>query len=342
MQVFYVSIAEEVVTLNHPLIEEMLKLGQPIDNAAPMEKLDSLGSSLPTTVSAFLTYLRKIRRCSDHTIVAYGNDLKQCVDFLSKTQSKPSLPDADRNALRAFVLSCMEQKMKPRTINRKIAALKSFYTYLLRHDLSRDTNPALSLKTLKVSSVLPSVAKEGDMDLLFDRVAFGDDFAGQRDKLVLLLLYGAGLRRAELLALQEADLDLYSCSLRVLGKRNKVRIIPLPKPFVHELKTYLQLKHEACPETTTTHLFLDNEGRPLYPMWLYRHVKKHLSRATHLQRKSPHVLRHTYATHLLDRGADLNAIKELMGHSSLAATQVYTHTTIQKIKEVYKKAHPKA
>ena len=308
----------------------------------PTKKHSSNLSSLPKEIDAFLSHLQELRRYSEHTTLAYGKDLQQCAHFLLDVYTGMTLLSASRAALRAFVLRCMEQKMKPRTINRKIASLKSFYTYLLRQDTNRTVNPALSLKALKLDTTLPSVVKEKDMDILFDQVSFGDDFAGYRDKLVLLLLYGAGLRRAELLALQETDIDTHTHSLRVLGKRNKTRIVPLPRPLVKEIEIYIQAKQKTFPQVTATSFFLDDKGQPLYPMWIYRHVKKCLSHATQLQKRSPHVLRHTYATHLLDRGADLNAIKELMGHSSLSATQIYTHTTLQKIKEVYKQAHPKA
>lgn len=307
-----------------------------------MQNNKASSEPVPSIVQAFLKHLRHVRRYSEHTALAYKNDLEQCAAFLKKEAPPMSLEQATQGALRAFILACMQQEMQPRTLNRKIATLKSFYTYLLRQDPTRGENPALFLKTIKPPSTLPAFAKEQDMYLLFDRVHFGDDYPGRRDKLVLLMLYGAGLRRAELLSLQEKDINLQHHTLHILGKRKKMRIIPIPESLCQELQTYIKVKRARFPYPTTSHLFLDNKGNPLYSMWLYRHVRKHLSHATQLQKKSPHVLRHSYATHLLNKGADINAIKALLGHSSLAATQVYTHTTLDRIKEIYKQAHPKA
>ncbi len=292
-------------------------------------------------VQAFLTYLRGVRRYSAHTLVAYTQDLQQCADFLHTEQSGIPIDQATTQALRAFVLFCIQKHMNPHTVGRKIATLKSFYAYLLRQDDTRTENPTRSLKAPKAPSMLPVSVKETDMENLLDKLPFGQDYAGLRDRLVLLLLYGAGLRRAELLGVKEADVDIHRRQLRVLGKRQKTRLIPLPETLCADMKAYLTVKATHFPQPASTHFFLDDKGKPLYPMWVYRHVRKHL-KTTHLHKQSPHVLRHTYATHLLSRGADLHAIKELLGHASLASTQVYTHTTLSKLKNIYKQAHPKA
>ena len=306
-----------------------------------MHKEASASQTCAPLLEAFLSYLRGVRRYSEHTVIAYARDLSQCASFLDKEQGGMSIGQATRASLRAFVISCMEKGMKPRSLNRKIATLKSFYSYLMRYDGSQRENPAQSLKGMKTPSSLPVFVKETELEAMFDRLSFGKDFEGRRDKLALLLLYGAGLRSSELRELREEDIDLSNAAIRVLGKRQKVRLIPLPISLTQEIKEYVRTKREKFP-SSSTHLLLDNQGKPLYPMWLYRHVHKHLSYVTQLVKKSPHTLRHSYATHLLGRGADLNAIKELLGHSSLAATQVYTHTNLHKIKEIYKQAHPRS
>ena len=291
-------------------------------------------------MKAFLLHLAHEKRYSTATIVAYKKDLLQLESYLSEHLGSVSLSVASRSMLRGFILHLMEKKYTPRSVNRKIAAIKTFYTFLVKHkDLP--TSPAASLRVLKTPKRLPTYVKEQDIHLLFDPKDFDKSYEKQLAKAVLALLYGCGLRSAELRHLQESHLDLRRATLRVLGKRNKVRLIPLPATLCEELRQYLVVKKQHI-HTTFAYLFVDAKGKPLYAMWLYRLVRKYLGVVSTLQKKSPHVLRHSYATHLLARGADLNAIKELLGHSSLASTQVYTHTTFQKIKEIYKKAHPKA
>ena len=290
----------------------------------------------------FIGHLSGVRRYSPHTLAAYEGDLRHCATFFEEKCAGMLLKNATSQSLRAFVLFCMEEQLQPRTVNRKVAALKAFYNYLLQQHNFRDDNPASQLKSLKMTSRLPTFVSETDVNHIFDNLTTskGDYFA-LRDRTILLLLYGAGLRRAELLALKEADCNCKGGTLRVLGKRQKVRIVPLPRTLCEEIQAYLAAKQAHVTEPATGHLFLDDNGRPLYPMWVYRHVQKHLEH-TQLQKKSPHILRHTYATHLLSKGADLNAIKELLGHSSLSATQIYTHISLEKLKGIYKKAHPKA
>ena len=292
-------------------------------------------------IDTFLRYIRSVRRYSEHTVTAYGSDLLQCASFLRAEQGGVALEAAEKPHLRAFVLALLEDELKARTLNRKLSALKAFYGYLMRHHDGYTQNPAQLLKTIKIPAHLPSFAKEDDLGRLLDQTAFSDDFKGQRDRMVLLLLYGGGLRRGELLTLKEEDFDARQSALRVLGKRQKLRVVPLPKPLTQEIEAYLQLKHARFP-SSSTYLLLDDQGRPLYPMWVYRLVRRYLGTLSQLEKRSPHVLRHSYATHLLNRGADLNAIKELLGHSSLAATQFYTHTNLRQLKKVYKRSHPRS
>ena len=294
-------------------------------------------------IADFIRYLQQVRRTSEHTLIAYRSDLAQCNCFLAKEKLASSLPEASKGALRAFIGHCVDQGLKARSINRKIAALKAFYTYLLRQcPDKKQPNPAADISSLRTGTPLPTFVKQADLNKLFDQVHFGEGFSGSRDELVLLLLYGAGMRRAELINLRGHDFSPTAGTLRILGKRNKERLVPLPPSITEKVRLYLQLKKEQFPSPASTHLLLSDKGTPLYPLWVYRHVKQYLSLCTQLEKRSPHVLRHSYATHLLERGADLKAIKDLLGHSSLAATQVYTHTNLEKIKAIYKQAHPKA
>ena len=293
-------------------------------------------------VASFLSHLAGVRRCSEHTQTAYRTDLLQVEKFLSQHFPETTLLDASAEMLRAFIAKSMEEGIRPRSLNRKIATLKSFYRYLQQKGLHQAKNPAHALRVLKTPTQLPEFAKEKDMDVMLDSLPFDTGFQGQRNRLVLLLLYGAGLRRAELLSLHEQDYYASRSTLRVLGKRNKERLIPLPASVDAALRAYLVLRRANFPHPATPHLLLGDAGKPLYPMWVYRHVHRCLGLASKLKKRSPHVLRHSYATHLLERGADLNAIKELLGHSSLAATQLYTHVSLEKIKKVYKQAHPRA
>jgi integrase/recombinase XerC len=212
---------------------------------------------------------------------------------------------------------------------------------LLRHKTIA-ANPMLKIRALKTDKTLPKYVEEKPMENLLDDMQFSDDFTGFRDKLVIELLYGTGMRLAELIGLKITDLNLYNNTLIVLGKRNKQRVIPVNKSLVEAIKKYLTLRTDITGDTSNTYLILTDSGTQAYPMFIQRLVKKYLSLVTSLEQRSPHVLRHTFATHLLNRGADLNAIKDLLGHTSLAATQVYTHNSIEKLKKVFKQAHPKA
>ena len=219
-----------------------------------------------------------------------------------------------------------------------MASLRAFYGYLRRKkQISKD--PSKILSTLKTRKNLPAFVEEKSMEMLFDTVGFTDDFEGIRDRTILELLYGTGIRLSELIGLEISDLDFYNNSIRVMGKRAKERVVPISSSLGLLLKKYLNVR---APEVDTRTLILTDSGKPAYPVFIQRTVKKYLTAVTTLSQKSPHVLRHTYATHLLNRGADLNAIKELLGHANLAATQIYTHNSIEKLKKTHQQAHPKA
>lgn len=292
-------------------------------------------------VSYFLQHIKYEKRLSHHTVTAYETDLTQFSAFLLFQYEFKEPERADFQMIRSWIVALVDEKIENRSINRKIATLRSFYNFLLRHK-SITTDPMLKIKALKTDKTLPKYVEEKPMENLLDDMEFSDDFSGLRDKLVLELLYGTGMRLAELIGLKITDLNLYNNTLTVLGKRNKQRIIPVNKSLVEAIKKYLTLRTDITDDTTNTYLIVTDSGTQAYPMFIQRLVKKYLSLVTSLEQRSPHVLRHTFATHLLNRGADLNAIKDLLGHTSLAATQVYTHNSIEKLKKVFKQAHPKA
>jgi integrase/recombinase XerC len=292
-------------------------------------------------VSFFLQHIKFEKRLSHHTLIAYESDLSQFTAYL-KFQYENSEPEkANFQQIRSWIVTLSDEKLEKKSINRKIATLRSYYNFLLRRKVIQ-IDPMLKIKALKADKTLPKYVEEKPMDNLLDNVEFSDDFEGTRDKLILELLYGTGIRLSELLGIKIIDFNFYNNHLTVLGKRNKQRIIPLNSPLVGLIKNYLIKRSEVAQIPDNQTLVLTELGYDAYPMLIQRIVKKHLNLVTTLEQKSPHVLRHTFATHLLNRGADLNAIKDLLGHSSLAATQIYTHNSIDKIKKIYQKAHPKA
>lgn len=289
-------------------------------------------------IQKFIEYISSEKRLSIHTSSAYKLDLQQFEQFLNIELSATPIENTTFAEIRSWVAQLAENELDSRSINRKIATLKSFFKFLVKKQIV-DLDPTLRLKSLKVEKKLPSFVKEGEMNLVLETEVYSADFEGVRDKLVVELLYGTGIRLAELIALTENEIDLYQKIIKVTGKRNKQRIVPMHKTLVLLIENYLILKHEKFNDN---HLILNNLGNKTYPMFIQRITQKYLSANTNLKKKSPHVLRHTFATHLLNEGADLNAIKDLLGHSSLAATQVYTHNSIKKLKDIHSQAHPKA
>lgn len=290
-------------------------------------------------VETFLKYLSFEKRYSKHTVDAYRKDLQQFSSFLITDFEISDLTIVRHTQIRGWVVTLMDDGLSPKSVNRKIATLKSFYKFLLAREYI-EVNPTSQIKPLKTEKDLPSFVKEEEITILLDQVEFENDFSGQRDRLLLELLYSTGIRLAELQGLEEGDVNFYEKTIRVLGKRNKERIIPIGKSLIQQIETYLNLKSEMG--MTGANLLQTDSGQPLYPMFIYRKVKKYLTTVTTLSKKSPHVMRHTFATHLLNKGADLNAVKDLLGHTSLAATQVYTHNSIEKLKAAFDQAHPKA
>lgn len=293
-------------------------------------------------IESFLNYLIFEKRYSRLTTEAYKTDLEQFSLHCAEKLKLPNIADADYNDIRTWVLQLMTDKLEAVSVNRKIACLKSFYKFLnIKGRLNQ--NPAARLKSPKIKKRLPVFVEQKAMDMLFEASIFDNDFAGQRDKLVFELLYGTGMRLAELIGLKSSDIDTYNLTIRVLGKGNKVRILPMHKNLVETINLYNKLKYDTFLNSdTSAYLVVTDKGEQAYPMLIQRIVKKYLNVASNADKKSPHVLRHTFATHMLNNGADLNAIKELLGHSGLAATQVYTHNSMEKLKSIFKQAHPKA
>lgn len=289
---------------------------------------------------SFLKYLRFEKRCSDHTIVAYRKDLDQFEDFLFKTVGDFNILEVNGKQIRNWVVSLMDQGLTAKTVNRKVTSLKSFFKYLMREELISST-PLETVTTPKIPKKLPYFLDEDSLHRLLDNGYFRNDFEGVRDKLIISFFYGAGIRLSELVALKDQDVLQNETLIRVVGKNNKERIVPYPRSMNKLIEEYKLIRETAVGPSGTV-FFLTEKGKPVYTKLIYRVVKKNLSLVTTLEKKSPHVLRHTYATHLMNRGADINAVKELLGHSNLAATQVYTHTTTEKLQRIYKQAHPRA
>jgi integrase/recombinase XerC len=291
-------------------------------------------------VSEFIGYLQHEKRYSTHTVQAYQRDLEQFFLYLQTNYETVSVGLISHIHVRSWLASLRENELEARSINRKISSLKTYFKYLLKKGLVA-SSPMAKIISPKNTKRLPVFVNETNMENLLERIEFPSDFVGQTDRLIIEILYQTGMRRAELLQLNLSQFDAYNRSLKVLGKGNKERIIPISPELVALIKYYIELRKTIEHTEHETLLVLKN-GKPLYPKYVHATVTRYLGLATTLDKKSPHVLRHTFATHLLNEGADLNAVKELLGHANLTATQIYTHNTIAKLKEVYKKAHPKA
>lgn len=298
----------------------------------------------------FIDYIQYEKRYSPHTVSAYRNDLDQFYSFLQLQYNITDIRDVTHPMIRSWLVLLMQENISPRSVNRKLTTLKSFYKFLLREGRV-SINPMRKIISPRTSKKLPSFVEREKMEMLFEKINFGEGFPALRDRFILEILYATGMRLSELINLKETDIDFHQSTLKVLGKRNKERLIPFSNKFADLLKTYLHgkksyLENDEFPMPSgipeDLWLLVTDSGKKAYPRFIYRTVTKYLSQVTTLQKISPHVLRHTFATHLLNNGAELNAVKELLGHANLSATQVYTHNTIEKLKTIYKQAHPKA
>ena len=289
---------------------------------------------------SFLKFLRFEKNYSDKTIVSYGTDLSKFEEYFKKLDENLDFTAVDADIIRGWVLSLMEDGYTATSVNRKLSSLRSFYHYLLRQGVV-SVDPLLKVTGLKKKKPLPVFIKDADMTRLLDETAFDAGFEGLRDRLILEVFYETGIRRSELIGLTDADVDLFAKQIKVTGKRNKQRLIPFGDELKGDIEAYLSARKDLLPEGGEA-FFVRKNGKAMYPYLVYLLVKRYLSRVVSLKKKSPHVLRHTFATSMLNNHAELSAVKELLGHESLTTTEVYTHTTFEELKKVYEQAHPRA
>lgn len=292
-------------------------------------------------IDTFINFLKFEKRFSRHTLLAYSTDLQEFSLFLLRVYEGIAFAELNYQHIRSWLADLKENKLSSRSINRKISTLKSFFKYHLKQGNIK-ANPMAKIVSPKINRRLPVFIKEDDVAVLKSRAGTAtENWKTLNEKMLIKLFYATGMRLSELINLRESQVDFSRQQVKVLGKGNKERSLPLNKEILGDIQEYITLKRKEF-ELPAEELMVTEKGKKLYPKYAYLLVKKVLSEVATLDKKSPHVLRHTFATHLVNNGAELNAVKELLGHSSLAATQVYTHNTIEKLKEVYKNAHPKA
>jgi integrase/recombinase XerC len=292
-------------------------------------------------VEQFLHYIEFEKRYSAHTIKAYDNDLKSFFEFVARRFRVSDFRNVDYKMLRSWITKLMDNDVSARSVQRKLSAVKLFYRYQLREG-NITSNPTTRVIIPKMSKRLTPFIPKSYMDDLFDDNNFPDKFSGFRDKKMMEMLYATGMRRMELVRLKETDVDMSNQTIKVMGKGNKMRHIPIPSGLVKHINEYRFVKNKEFGLNDTDAFFVTDKGKAIYEEFVYRKVHHYLSQQSKVEKCSPHVMRHTFATHLLDEGADINAVKELLGHSGLTATQIYTHNTIENLKKIYKQAHPRA
>jgi len=291
------------------------------------------------SVASFIHYITYERRYSGNTVKAYDNDLHAFSAFLESTYNLSDPVQSNHEMIRSWIVKLMDEGISPRSVNRKISSLKSYFKYLLKEGVI-ERSPVQQIVTVRASKQLPSyISQEDIIDFLNQPVDTGD-FNSLRDKIIIEILYSTGIRRSELISLKNSSVDNQRSLLKVTGKGNKERIIPLSKKLLDHIQEYTESKQKTI-KANSPYLIVTDKGRKAYPEFILRKVKSGLAGLKNIK-KSPHILRHTFATHMLNNGADLNVIKELLGHADLTATQVYTHNTIKQLKSIYKKAHPRA
>jgi integrase/recombinase XerC len=292
-------------------------------------------------ISAFTDYLTFQKRYSQHTVTSYKNDLTGFFNFIDAQYGLISLPEIKVSMVRSWLALLKEHKITSKSINRKISTLKSFFKFQLKMG-KIEMNPATAVTSLKLKSRLPSFIDQKDINTLFQHVEFPDSWEGKTNRLLLMIFYQTGIRLSELIGIKESQVDPSNGTLKVLGKGNKERIIPVNNELLRQINLYVEEKNGQLDTSKNGFLLINKNGKKLYPKYVYNIVRKYLGDVSTNERKSPHVLRHSFATHLTNNGADINAVKELLGHSSLASTQIYTHNSITKLKEIHKQAHPKS
>ena len=291
-------------------------------------------------IKDFLNYLRLERNYSERTIVAYEADLREFEEYFKKTDAELDFRSIHSDNVRNWMVSLMDEGRTETSVNRKLSSLRSFYRFLLRRK-EIAVNPMLKVVGPKKKKPLPSFVREKDMDRLLDECSFGEGFEGYRDRTILEMFYATGMRLSELIGLNDADVDFSAKLIKVTGKRNKQRLIPFGNELAEDLHLYIKVRNEVMPQGAEA-FFVLKDGKRMYPMAVYRIVKRNLSRVVSLKKRSPHVLRHTFATAMLNDSAELRSVKELLGHETLATTEIYTHATFEELKKVYEQAHPRA
>lgn len=289
---------------------------------------------------SFLEYLELEKNYSDKTVISYESDLREFEGYLKGVSEDLDLLAVDADLVRGWVVSLMDRGFASTSVNRKLSSLRSFYRYLLKRGYVT-VDPVAKVQGPKVKKPLPVFVKEADMDRLLDQVDFGSGFEGVRDRLIIEMFYLTGMRRSELVNLRDGDVDFSACVIKVTGKRNKQRLIPFAEQLKEDLLLYLSLRNEICAGACEA-FFVRKDGRVLTPVAVYLLVKRNLAKVVTLKKKSPHVLRHSFATSMLNHDAEIEAVKELLGHENLMATEIYTHTTFEELKKVYEQAHPRA
>jgi len=297
-------------------------------------------------IDFFLDYLRTERNYSDRTVVGYGMDLKEFETFFVEIDEKQRWETVDGDLVRQWVMHLMDtanggQGMLPSSVNRKLSSLRSFYRFLLIRGYVK-VNPMSGIKGPKRRKSLPFFLRESEMDRLLDVGVLDDDFCACRDRMILEMFYSTGMRLSELIGLNDADVDFSASCIKVTGKRNKQRLIPFGDELREAMFIYIKIRDEELPVRSSNAFFVKKNGGRMYSGLVYNLVRRNLSKVTTLKKRSPHVLRHTFATSMLNHSAELECVKELLGHSSLAATEIYTHTTFEELKQIYKQAHPRA
>jgi len=291
-----------------------------------------------TGVNDFIAYLQTEKRYAENTLISYKNDLEQYHAFCLENGKEGM--DLFFKTIRSWVVDLMEHGYTPKTIHRKLSSLRSYCRFLMRLG-ELDTDPVGKVLKPKMNKRIPQFVDEKGINRLLDEYEFGNDFTGMRNRVIVNLLYQTGMRRSELTGLKVSSVDIAQGTVKVMGKRSKERIIPLGREICHDLSDYLVKRGEVAADHSDA-FFLTEKGRPVYPKLIYRIVTRYIGMISTLEKTSPHILRHTFATHMLNSGADLNAIKELLGHANLSSTQVYTHNTFEKLKSIYNQAHPRA
>ena len=291
-------------------------------------------------IDSFLEYLRLERNYSEKTVVSYGIDLREFEGYFKKADAEIDFTTVDADVIRNWVMHLMDEGRAATSVNRKLSTLRSFYRFLLKKKVMT-VNPMTKVVGPKKKKPLPSFVREKDMDRWLDDLTFGEGYEGCRDRMILEMFYATGMRLSELIGLDDVDVDFSAKLIKVTGKRNKQRLIPFANELEHDLRVYIKVRDEALPNGSDA-FFVRKDGRRMYPMQVYRLVKRNLSKVVSLKKRSPHVLRHTFATAMLNDCAELRAVKELLGHESLTTTEVYTHTTFEELKKVYELAHPRA